>query len=120
MRATFIDLPIDSGFGDPSDPLAFTNFGFFGFYLAVGYHPLLGRDFDGSVSIGGSYQNSGDSYRATQFASIEVRRRVLDFIHVGVKLDEVLAAYRFNSDLILTGQAHMLTLRPGFFLDWSF
>jgi hypothetical protein len=117
VRATFLDLPIDDGYDD--NLLQFSEFGFFGLYGSVAYHRLLGRYYEGALLLGAAYQHTGDSYRATQYASIEVRRQITDYIHVGLKLDEVLAAYRFNAEL-LTGQAHMLTFRPTLFVDWSF
>jgi hypothetical protein len=123
VLASFVDMPTDSGNPGPSgnDLFQYSDLGYFGLYGAVGVRRLFGESFDCLVLLGTSYQNSGDSYRATQYARIEARRQLTDFIHVGIKLDEFLAAYRFNENSnVLIGQGHSLTWRPALFVDWSF
>jgi hypothetical protein len=117
VRASFVDLPVDGGFGD--NQLVLSNFGFFGIYAAGGYRRLLGDKYDGSILLGATYQTTGDSYRAIQSATLEVRRQLTDSIHLGVKLDEVLTAYRLNADLVVSGQGHTLSIRPSVVIDWS-
>ena len=100
-----------------------SNIGFFGFNIAAGCTWLVGDEYDVSFVLGGAYENSGDSYRATQTAALELRRRVAEDWHVGLRFDEILTAYRFNSadpNALLTGQGHVLTWRPGAFVEWSF
>lgn len=118
VRATFVDMPIYDYNADDGR-LAFSNFGFFGPYGSIAYHRLFGEVYDGALLIGAAYQSSGDSQRATQYASIEARRQITEYFHVGLRVEEIVAAYQFNSTDV-TGSAHSLSFQPAIFVDWSF
>jgi hypothetical protein len=118
VRVSYIDIPV-LALTSQLDHLVFNAFGFFGPYAAIGARQLLGRDYDAGVILGGMFQYSGDSSRYSQYAAIEARRTVADWMHVGVRIDEIVSAYRFAADN-LEGSGHSLTLRPLLIIDMSF
>ena len=114
---SYIDLAITSTTSNQF--LDYETFGFFGFYAMGGYHRFFGENWEAIIRAGGMFQHTGDSYRLSQVAIIEVKRSLGEWLAVGFWSDEVLSQYRMNATL-LKGEGHSLSFRPMLFLEFKF
>ncbi len=115
VAVDYVETPIQGQNGQ----LVSDSIGFFGARIEAGYHRLLGAHYELAFKLGGQYQHTGDSYRAVQLASIQAKRTVLEWLQVGLQLDELVATYRFGANTIV-GQAHSLVFRPMLVVELSF
>lgn len=106
VRVSYIDLPVLRQDGN----LDVHSFGFFGAYLAAAIHTQLGAGFSTGGQLGGMYQNTGDSYRLTQYTSVDLSHPVTESFSLGISLEEILSGLRMDSD-DLVGDGHSLDFR---------